>query len=319
MNSAPGLTVVAAILEDRSGRVLLAERPHGKPDAGYWEFPGGKIESGESPAQALARELHEELGIELTRAVRLMSVHQVRANGPLELQAWRVLAYRGEVCARENQALRWLPANALPAPELCPADRPIARALGLPDRLLITPDPADLPQASFLRCVDAAIGAGLSLVRLRSRLPIAEDLITACEARMQATGGRLLLGLADFSRRQSACTGLYLRSRELCPRLPMPGDPKSLVLASVHDAREIASAHDLGVDALVIAPVLATASHPGEACLGWSGFASLLAQSRLPAYALGGLGVADLPSARGHGALGIAAIRGLWPDLKPTP
>ncbi len=313
MSEPPGLTVVAAILEREDGRVLLAERPAGKADAGLWEFPGGKVEAGETAAQALARELHEELGIHIDHAVRLMSVHQPRATDSLELQAWRVIGYRGEVRPREQQQLRWLPPTGIEPAQLCAADRPIARTLQWPDQLLITPDPADLPRSTFLRRIDHAIADGLRLIRLRSKRALPDDLIDACERRLTAAGGCLLLGAADFPRRRANLSGLYLSSQQLDGSVPQPLDPETPVFASVHHARDIVCASAIGVDVLVIAPVLATASHPEAHTLGWDGFARLLAQSSLPAFALGGLQRAHLTPARSHGALGIAAIGGLWP------
>lgn len=314
MSQPPDLTVVAAILERPDGSVLLSERPAGKTEAGLWEFPGGKVEAGESAVTALARELHEELGIQVHNAVRLMRVDQPRANERLELQAWRVLDYQGDAQPREGQQLRWSLPSAIEMAHLCAADRPIARALQWPDRLLITPDPASLPRAAFLRQFDRAIGGGLRLIRLRSNGALTDDLIDACERRMTAAGGCLLLGAADFARRRSSRSGLYLNSRQLDGSVPQPLDPEVPVFASVHHRRDIVSASAIGVDALVIAPVLATASHPEAQTLGWTGFAELLAHSTLPAYALGGLDDTHLAQARSHGALGIAAIRGLWPQ-----
>jgi 8-oxo-dGTP diphosphatase len=121
--------VVAAVLRDAGGRVLIAQRPPGKHMAGYWEFPGGKIAAGESSEQALTRELAEELGIALQRCHPLLQLRHDYADRVVELEVFVVDDYRGEPSGRETQALKWVAAAELFAQALLPADRPIIEAL----------------------------------------------------------------------------------------------------------------------------------------------------------------------------------------------
>ena len=131
----PLLHVVAGVIRDERGRVLLAQRPSGKPHAGFWEFPGGKIESGESPEAALFRELHEELGIHARVGRRLIAVpHQ-----DIVLEAYRVIDFAGTVCPQEGQKLAWIAVEDIDTALLPPADRPIVSALRLP----VIPSPAE--------------------------------------------------------------------------------------------------------------------------------------------------------------------------------
>jgi len=122
----PGvILVVAGILIDARGRLLLAQRPPGKHLAGMWEFPGGKCEPGERMDKALVRELHEELGIEAEPGEHLIEVpwdYQVKR---LCLHAIRVTDWRGEPSPCEGQALRWADPHALDPADLAPADRPV--------------------------------------------------------------------------------------------------------------------------------------------------------------------------------------------------
>ncbi len=121
--------VVAGLLLDATGRVLLAQRPVGKHLAGMWEFPGGKCEPGEAPLAALARELREELGITMQHAEPVIAVPWIYGERELLLDAWRVDAWIGEPQSLEGQALQWLlPAQVDPA-ILTPADCPILRAV----------------------------------------------------------------------------------------------------------------------------------------------------------------------------------------------
>ena len=126
--SAP-VRVVAAVLFDATGRVLTAQRPAGKHMAGWWEFPGGKRGLHEPPEQALARELREELGIELQRCHPLLQLRHHYADRVVELEVFMVDEYAGQPAGLEGQALQWVELAQLPRHQLLPADRPIIEAL----------------------------------------------------------------------------------------------------------------------------------------------------------------------------------------------
>ena len=124
---------------DGSQRVLIAQRPAGKHLAGSWEFPGGKLEPGEARAAGLARELREEIGIEIREPRPLIRVRHHYPYGRVLLDVWVVRRYRGAPRSLDGQQLRWLRrgelALASASGELLPADRPIVAALHLPERL----------------------------------------------------------------------------------------------------------------------------------------------------------------------------------------
>ena len=128
------LHVVAGVMLDDSGRVLLAQRPAGKHLAGMWEFPGGKLEPGEVPLTALTRELHEELGIVLQHAEPLIRVPWHDGGRDLLLDAWLVSRWDGTPQSMEGQAWQWLMPEQVDPAILAPADRPILQALRLPIR-----------------------------------------------------------------------------------------------------------------------------------------------------------------------------------------
>lgn len=129
------LLVTAAALIDRDGRILVTQRPAGKVHAGLWEFPGGKVESGETAEQSLMRELREELGVEpcvdCLQAFGFATYSQ--ADSDLVLLLYVCRQWDGFVRAREGQAVRWLYAQEITALSLTPADRDLARELA--DRL----------------------------------------------------------------------------------------------------------------------------------------------------------------------------------------
>ncbi len=121
--------VAAAVIRDASGRVLIARRPPGRPLAGSWEFPGGKVADGETVRDALARELREEIGIEVRAAEPLMCYRHAYPERVVVLDVWTVGEYAGEPRALEGQALRWESLDRLMSSGLLEADRPIVEAL----------------------------------------------------------------------------------------------------------------------------------------------------------------------------------------------
>src|SRR5262245_61173861 len=125
----PTIRVVAGALFDAAGRVLIAQRPAGKHMAGRWEFPGGKIDAGESELEALRRELLEELGVRLEHAERMLELAHDYPGRRVELCMWRVTAYRGEPRTLDGQALKWVDPADLGSEDLLEADRPIVQAL----------------------------------------------------------------------------------------------------------------------------------------------------------------------------------------------
>ena len=121
--------VAAGILCDASGRILIAERLGDGPFHGLWEFPGGKISSDETPVEALARELAEELGIEVTNCASFMKLRHEYDDRVVSIEFFIVSDWNSEPIGREGQALRWVPRDRLDADELLPADVPVVKAL----------------------------------------------------------------------------------------------------------------------------------------------------------------------------------------------
>ena len=311
----PAIHVVAGVIQDLRGRILLARRTAGRDLAGLWEFPGGKVDPGETPAQALARELHEELGIRIERSTPLIAVPQAYPDKRIVLDVRRINAWNGTAIGREQQPLAWVPLAQLARYPMPPADRPVVAALQQPDRYLVTPEPDPLQQEAFLCRLEQALKAGVRRVQLRSHAmqpdalrPLAEAVLKRC----RAAGADLLIN-AHIELARALGVGVHLRAAQLMQLKERPLPAELTVAASCHESRELRHAEDIGVDFMVVSPVAATASHPECAALGWEGFARLREQIALPIYALGGLGPCDLAIARAHGAQGIAAIRGLWP------
>ncbi len=123
------LRVAAGILFDAQGRVLIAERVGGGPFQGMWEFPGGKIGDGESPEQALGRELAEELGIEMGAVQRFMHLEHDYPDRSVSIHFFLVSGWKNDPAGLEGQALRWVAPALLRDHRLLPADVPVIEAL----------------------------------------------------------------------------------------------------------------------------------------------------------------------------------------------
>lgn len=304
------IEVVAAVLQQPDGRFLLAQRPPGKAYAGYWEFPGGKIEGGETPVAALSRELDEELGIEVTSAYPWIIREFDYPHAAVRLYFFRVRAWRGELQGREAQAFAWQRLEAMDVAPLLPANGPILQALGVPETYGITGfAPTEYPLA--LQRIEAALGQGLRLIQVRGKdwpPALFGRYVTEIVARARAGGARVLVNADVKLAQRSGADGVHLTSRQLRDAVQRPDF--ALVGASCHDAAEIAQAHRLGVDFAVLGPVQATPSHPDALLLGWAGLQQMVADARIPVFALGGLQPADRERALGCGAHGLAMVRG---------
>ena len=304
--------VAAAVIVRGDGCVLLAQRPAGKPYEGYWEFPGGKLEPGETSAHALARELFEELGIVVTRAAPWLLQEFVYPHAHVRLHFFRVFSWTGEVHGRDGQAFAWQRPGAFDVAPLLPANTRVLAALLLPPYYGIS-CATQIGELDFLARAGAAFERGLKLVQLREKGWPRERLAAFAPALRELAhrhGARVLLnGDADDARRLGL-DGVHWTSARLMQARDRPSD--LLVGASCHDAAELSQAGGIGCDFAVLGPVNATASHPQAAPLGWPRFAELVEGTRLPVYALGGLGAADLDAAVDHGAHGVAMLRAAW-------
>ena len=306
--------VVAAVLLLDDGRFLLGQRPAGKVYAGYWEFPGGKIEAGESALAALKRELHEELGIAVERADPWLTRDYDYAHAAVRLRFFRVSRWSGELQARERQRLAWQSPDLITVDPLLPANAPILRALRLPPVYAIT-NAGELGERNFLQRLEQALAGGLRLLQVREKAMSPRQLARFAAAAAQlahAHGARVLVNADAALAQRVGADGVHLTAAQLRETARRPAG--GLVAASCHDAHELARARELGVDFVVLGPVLPTPSHPGAAGIGWETLAEQVRDYPVPVYALGGLKAPDLETALARGAHGIAMMRGAWND-----
>jgi 8-oxo-dGTP diphosphatase len=314
------IEVAVGVLIGADGKVLLGQRPAGKPWAGWWELPGGKLEAGETVLQALRRELHEELGIEVQRATPWVAYVHRYPTTTVRLWFCRVTSWQGEPDSREQQQLQWLDVqSALAHPDLLPATYPPLRWLGIPVKYLISSAGSPAGLTGFIERLDQALAQGIELVQWREPAWQAqgspEQLAQAFDAvrkRCHASGAKLMINSVHDQALWSLADGVHLRSADAARFSQRPASLKGQWLAvSAHDQQQLQQAQRLEADFAVLGPVLPTESHPGQAGLGWDAFEQLTKQAGLPVFAIGGQRAQMLDLAQSRGAHGIAGIREL--------
>lgn len=312
MSQSKIVDVAAAVLQRPDGSFLLAQRPAGKIWAGYWEFPGGKLEQGESARDALVRELREELGIEVRTAYPWLMRVFTYPHATVRLHFFRVTEWSGELHPHEGQQFSWQPPTSVLVAPILPANAPILRALELPTMYAIS-NVAELGEEAFLASLQIKLDSGLRLIQLREK-DLAPDELNALARRVvsmsHARGAKVLLNGDVVLAQEVGADGVQLTSSQLTDLSERPD--VRWCGASCHNAEELKRAEGLGCDFALLSPVLPTRSHPGAPHLGWQSFAAMTAESSIPVYALGGLVDDDMAVAWQHGAHGIALLRQAW-------
>ena len=312
MQQNPNITHAAVgVIQRPDGYVLLGQRPAGKPWAGWWEFPGGKIEAGESAENALKRELHEELGIAVTQLYPWLTRTFDYPEKTVKLHFFRVTRWQGEPHGAEGQTLSWQNPVSLQVSPMLPANQPIINALNLPSIYAIT-NLAELGEAAFFSQLKLALENGLRLIQIREKQLSAQALQTFSTQVIDLanTYCASVLVNGDWQLAQAVgASGVHFTSQQLLALNQKP--EKLLCAASCHNATELKKAAELGLDFVVLSPVLPTKSHIDAQLLGWQSFQQLVGDYPLPVYALGGMQTQLLTTAWQHGAHGIAMQRGL--------
>ncbi len=316
----PIIDVAVGVILRADGTILLGDRPEGKPWAGWWELPGGKLESNETVLEALTRELQEELGLTPTEATPWVTYVHRYPTTTVRLHFCRVTQWDGQPQSLESQQLKWVtPAEALALPDLLPATYPPLRWLQLPDLYLISGVGSAANWPSYLERLETALQGGLRLMQWREPAWQADGdpqaLQTAFETvlqRCRAHGAKLLINSTHPQDWWLMADGVHLRTQDAKALKIRPESLKDKLLAvSTHNDVELALARTLQANFAVLGPVLPTESHPDKPALGWTVFGLLNQHAGMPVYALGGQTSATLKMAQQQGAHGVAGIRGL--------
>lgn len=296
----------------------MASRPNGKGWAGWWEFPGGKLEVGESPEQALSRELQEELGVTptetqawLTRHFNYPATHDAVAK-TVRLHFYFVTKWQGDITPREGQQLSWQSPFCKTISPILPANAPIMHALALPPVYAIT-NVAEMGENAFLSSLELQLKRGLRLIQIREKQLELTDLVRLVVKIQQLAkqyAAKVLLNGDAVLAQKLGVDGVHLTSEMLMNCQVRPDN--LMVAASCHNMTQLEHAEKLGLDFVVLSPVNETKSHATTAPLGWQLFEQWTQHNSMPIYALGGMQLPDLSFALRAGARGIAMQRAVW-------
>lgn len=306
------VNVSAAVLTRPDGTVLLGQRAAGTFYPGYWEFPGGKVEAGETPRQALVRELREELGIDVLEAYPWLMREHVYEHAHVRLHFFEVPRWQGALNDHVHAALAWQHPGAFDVAPMLPANGPILKSLRLPRTMAITAS-ALLGMDAQLAAIETAIDTGCRLIQVREKaMSPAQlaDFVARVRLRAEQSGTLVIVNASPERARQTSADGVHLDTATLLRSASRPAF--EWVGASCHNRAELEKAASLELDYALLGPVGETASHPGQPGIGWQAFETLASGLPIPVLALGGLSPGEMHDARRHGAHGIAAIRSMW-------
>ena len=310
------LHVALGVLKNADGQILISLRKSGVHQGGLWEFPGGKLDEFESAEQALVREFKEELDITIISATPLINIKHNYADLAVHLHVFLVTDFSGAAKACEGQVFKWVAPEELNTHTFPAANQTIIKAALLPDRYAILDDADDV--ATLLARLQSLLDRQIKLIQLRLKntpTAVIQGFLETAYPVCNAQGVVLLLNSSVKNIDDFPVHGLHLTSTDLMAIGSRPvseydvSENEYWVSASCHNLTELRHAQRIGIDFVVLAPVLPTLTHPDKEPMGWQEFAELVSHVNIPVYALGGLTEADLEIAQAAGAQGIAAIR----------
>tara|TARA_Y100001936_G_scaffold200619_1_gene202521 strand:- start:29982 stop:30917 length:936 start_codon:yes stop_codon:yes gene_type:complete len=308
--SIPIIEVVVAVIVKSDGSFLLTRRPKGKVYEGYWEFPGGKIESGESRLSALNRELMEELGIQIELAYPWLTRVHTYSHAVIRLFFYRVVKWHGSPYANEGQGLSWQMKDNITVLPMLPTNIPVLQALNLPHVYQIT-NASNLGIHGALNKLESLFNRGIRIIQIREPEMNRKELRSFAQKVVNIAhcyDVRVLMNGDAMLSREFGMDGVHLSSVELMAANSRP--EVNLCGASCHNIEELFQAERLNMDFVVLGPVSLTVSHPEAIPIGWKKFSMLIRDFSIPVYALGGMWLEDLAIAWEHGGHGVAMMRG---------
>jgi len=309
------LQVAAGVIKNQHGQILIALRDASLHQGGLWEFPGGKLEPGESAEQALFRELKEELDITANAATPLITIRHSYPDRHVQLNVFLVENFSGLAKGCQGQPLKWVAPNELLIFSFPAANQPIITAARLP-RCYGILDDAD--PSLLMDNLHKLLANGIKLIQARLKnLPAdaVDAFIRQAYPLCQQQQAVLLVNSAVADADKLNVNGMHLTAAHLIGLTERPTNLQWLS-ASCHTLEELKHAEQIGVDFVVLAPVLPTTTHPGSPTLGWERFTELVRQVNLPVYALGGMTAEDTTAACRAGGQGIAGIRAFLESLR---
>lgn len=323
---------VAVGVIQKGNKVLIGQRCVQDQYFKKWEFPGGKIEKGESASSALKRELSEELGIEVVNASPLIRIDHDYPDRKVSLYVFWVDNFLGEPKGIEGQAIKWVKPENCYKEDFLAANEPIVNAVSLPKQFYIT----NIQKFGLDRTLEV-IGASAQYyennssrenqfaVQLREKNASEEELKTYLAAIKQLSPNHLVFLNGEYDvALKLGFDGVHLSSMLAKNRANSKsgefGDNSTSgdfgrfwVGTSCHTQIELEQSEKFA-DFSFLSPVQKTTSHPEKLAMGWNEFSKLVTLAKQPVYALGGLSKSDVLIAQEHGGQGVAAISSVWTE-----
>ena len=304
--------VSVAVLINADHQVLLGQRPAPKAWEGWWEFPGGKIEKGETSVDALYREIYEEIGVKIIQFKKWVTRKYSYGGNDITLHFFKVHKWEGEVTSKENQKLVWTYLQNPNVSPILPANLFVQKAFDLPKYYAIT-NLSETSKIIFFNQLKNKISNGLKMIQVREKnisfdefKIFSKEVIKICKPK----GVKVIINSDVNLAYEIKADGVHLTSKDL---VSMKTKPKNLIVsASCHNPEEIDIAEKLNINFIVLSIVKHTLSHPDVKPMGWAKFKKIANKVNTPIYALGGLGVKDNQVALENGAIGIASQRLIW-------
>lgn len=301
------IKAVAGVLRNKNQEILIAQRKNTQFMGGFWELPGGKQETGESPEQALVRELKEELSIQ----VEHLSIHQTMTHRYqdriVKLNIYNINQYQKKPRESEGQNIAWVKTTDLNKRKLLPTMKAFMDSITLPDKYWITPSNNHHSQI-WMDKLEQKLRQGIKLIQLRSKISLDSAIIDKVRHKCRQYNATLLLNTLnkDFSKTNG--DGWHLTTHELFALNKRPCVNDKLLGASTHNLDEALKAQEIGANFIVISPIQATQTHPDTKPLGWGNAVEVVNKVNIPVYFLGGMGIKDLDKTLKLGAQGIAGV-----------
>ena len=306
------VNVSVAVLINADHQVLLGQRPPPKSWNGWWEFPGGKIEKGETSVDALYREIYEEIGVKITQFKKWVTRKYSYDGNDITLHFFRVYKWEGKVTSKENQKLVWTYLKNPSVSPILPANLFIQKSFDLPKYYAIT-NLSETSRQVFFNQLQNKISNGLKMIQVREKNISIDDfkifskeVIRICKPK----NVKVIINSDVNLAYEIKADGVHLTSKDLISITKLP---KNLIVsASCHTQEEINIAEKLNIHFVVLSAVNKTKSHPNTKPIGWNKFQTIANKTNIPIYALGGLSTEDYEVALENGAVGIASQRSIW-------
>jgi len=302
------LQVAIGLIKNSQGQVLISKRATNVHQANLWEFPGGKVEQGETVFSALKRELFEELAISVKTAKPLIKIHHHYSDLSVLLDVWEVDDFSGMAYGKEAQEIKWLAIDKLFEYNFPAANKAIITAIQLPCCYAILDDTDNKPLLAKLKKI---LSHEVKLIQVRlknSKIVEIENFLSIAIPLCQQSKAQLLINSGVINAQKIKSDGLHLTCTDLMTLTQRP-QINGWLAASCHNFLQLQQAEKIGVDFAVLAPILATQTHPNASTLGWQKMSQLIEKVNIPVFALGGVTLDDIEQARNKGAQGIAGIK----------